>query len=239
MKKSIFILALFFIITSNAQKLKEIKGNQKIVTITRTTSEYDKIIIAGSFDLKLVSGTEGTITLEGDENLLEYIKTDVRNGSLNIAFDKTTNIQYNYKSSIEISIPIEQIDELVFSGSGNVNATEIIVSDNFKSTITGSGNVSFVTSAKILKITKAGSGNLTIKGKATQLEVSASGSGNINLFDLTTQNAVASQTGSGNINLNCIEKLDATTAGSGSIQYKGNPKKINKNSSGSGGIFGN
>lgn len=239
MKKTIFIIALLFVITSNAQKTKKIKGNEKIVTTTRTTSEYDKIIVAGSFDVKLVSGTEGNITVKGDENLLEYIKTDSSNGSLYIGFDKTANIQFNYKSSIEVTVPIEKIDELNFSGSGNLSTTEIIVSNDFKSTISGSGNVSFVTSTNNLKVLKAGSGNLIIKGKANNLEITASGSGNANLFDLTSQNAVSTQTGSGNINLNCTENLDATTAGSGSIQYKGNPKKIHKNSTGSGGVSGN
>lgn len=240
MRKTIFIFALLCIAISNAQKFKKIKGNQKIVTITRTTAQYDKIVVAGSFDVKLVSGKEGIITIKGDENLLEYIKTEVsNNGTLTIGVDKKTNLQFDYNSSLEITVPIEKIDELIFSGSGNVSASEIIVTDNFQSTITGSGNVNFVTSTTNLKVTKSGSGNLTIKGKTTNLEVTASGSGNANLSDLTTQNTVATQSGSGSIALNCQEKLDATTVGSGSIQYKGNPKKVNKNSTGSGGISGN
>lgn len=42
MKKSILIFALLSLTISNAQKFKKIKGNQKIISIARTTTSYEK-----------------------------------------------------------------------------------------------------------------------------------------------------------------------------------------------------
>lgn len=69
MKKSILILALLCLTISNAQKLKKIKGNQKNISISRTTTSYEKISVSGSFNVKLISGKEGNISIKGDENL--------------------------------------------------------------------------------------------------------------------------------------------------------------------------
>lgn len=239
MKKSILLLTLLCFTISNAQKFKKIKGNEKIVTITRTTTQYEKISAAGSFDVKLISGKEGNIAIKGDENLLEYIKTEVKDGTLLVYFEKGKNIQLNYNSTIEITIPFEKISKLNFTGSGNLSSSDSINSENLDFTVAGSVNIKFESVSTNLKISKSGSGNLSVKGKTTNLEVNNAGSGNASLSDLTSENAVANQSGSGSVNLFCTKNLQAKSVGSGNIQYKGSPEKVDKNTVGSGSITGN
>ena len=72
MKKSIQLVvfsALFFTTIANAQWSK-IKGNGKVVTEKRTTAGYDEINVSGFFDVVLVSGSEGAISIQGEENIL-------------------------------------------------------------------------------------------------------------------------------------------------------------------------
>ena len=154
MKKSILLLALCCFTISNAQKYKKIKGNEKITTIFRTTSEYDKIKVSGSFDFKLIAGKEGNISIKGDENLLQYIKTEVKNNTLTVVFEKGINIQYNYSSTLEVTIPIEKISEITFAGSGNVSTSDPINSDELIVEVTGSGNAKLITNSNNLKINK-------------------------------------------------------------------------------------
>lgn len=236
MKNSLLALALFCITICSAQNLTKIKGNEKIITVTRTTASYNKILIAGSFDVKLISGAAGTIVIKGDENLIDYIITEVKNNKLSLSIKKGTNLQYNYNSSIEVTVPFDKIDELTFVGSGNVSNTDSINSENFDFVMSGSGNVKFETTTNNLKISKSGSGNLHVKGKAINSTVNNTGSGNANLNDLEAENVTATQSGSGSIKVFCTKSLTATTAGSGNIKYKGSPSKISKNSAGSGSV---
>ena len=60
------------------------KGNGDTTTVTRNVGDYEGIKCAGFMDFKLVQGNEGKITLEGESNLLEFIVTEVKNGSLTI-----------------------------------------------------------------------------------------------------------------------------------------------------------
>ena len=81
MKKSIQLLvcSAFFLTTiAHAQWSNErIKGNGKVVTSTRSTTNYDEIKVMGSFDVDLVSGKEGAIVVKAEENLQPYIKIEL------------------------------------------------------------------------------------------------------------------------------------------------------------------
>lgn len=85
MKKFIALgFALSVVAVTNAQWGKRIRGNGNIVTVERSVGEYDVVAVAGWFDVELVDGKEGKLTLKGEENLLDYIKTGVKDGKLTI-----------------------------------------------------------------------------------------------------------------------------------------------------------
>lgn len=236
MKQSILLLALFCFTISNAQKSKKITASGVNKTITKTTAEYDKIKVETSFSVKLVEGKEGNIKIEGDENIIQYIKAEVSNNILTVAFEKDIYVKYNNASNIQITIPFKKIDGFTFSGSGSLSTSDVINSDTLDVDISGSGSVVFETSAKNVTITKSGSGSLTAKGKATNLKITATGSGNINAGQLVSEKAIADKSGSGNLKINCTKNLTIKNSGSGSVSYTGKPKKVDESSTGSGKI---
>ena len=63
-----------------------------------------------------------------------------------------------------------------------------------------------------------------------------SGSGDIRAYDLQADFVDAQVSGSADIRVTANEMLKARVSGSGDISYKGNPKKIDTKSSGSGDI---
>ena len=132
--KKILTLALAICIVgiTNAQ-WKRVKGNGNTVTIDRSVGEYDKVALAGWFDVELVDGSEGQLTLTGESNLLEYIKTEVKDGKLTIKQKKGVNLKpSNWNEGITIIVPVEQIDAVSLSGSGDIVGKTVLKSDNFK-----------------------------------------------------------------------------------------------------------
>jgi hypothetical protein len=237
MKKIAFTLALLCITFTQAQNWKKEKikesGIQK--TITRATSTYDEISAGGSFNVKLVSGKEGNITINGDENIISHIVTEVENNKLIVRFEKNKN--YSYRSKIVITIPFEEISVVSFAGSGEIETKNTINATNLNIVLTGSGEGNFDVNTENLKTTLSGSGDLEISGKTTELEGKLTGSGNLNCSKLIAQNAETSVTGSGDLNVNCTNSLVAKVAGSGSIKYKKKPQTIDKAIAGSGEII--
>src|SRR5680860_737266 len=79
-KATTIVLATLCITASCAQK--KIKGSGNVVTIERMTSDYDGISVSGFYDVELVEGTEGKLTLKGEDNILDNIETEVKSGNV-------------------------------------------------------------------------------------------------------------------------------------------------------------
>ncbi len=220
-----------------AQWGKKIKGNGNIITENRNTGPYDAIFISGSFDVELVDGKEGELTLKGEENLLEYIVTEIRDGKLVVKVEKGINLSpSSWKKGIFITIPVESVDAVTLSGSGDIVGKKTITTDNFKTDISGSGDISLSVSAISVKASISGSGDITLAGKTEDFEVRVSGSGDVNAYELSAKNVTANVSGSADIEVTATETIQARVSGSGDISYRGNPKKIDTKTSGSGDI---
>lgn len=235
--------AILFIIAAltfgAVQAQKEIKGNGTMKSITRTTSDYEGIKCAGSFDYVLVSGAEGKITIEGEENLLEFIVTEVKDGYLIVKNKDRINLNSSNNKTIKIIIPFKEINEVSFAGSGDLWSQDKITVNDFKSSLAGSGSMVLHVETTSTNSSLAGSGKMTLKGTTNDLDVSVSGSGKFHGFDLQANNTVISVAGSGDAELFCNGKLKARVAGSGDIKYKGNPKTEETKVAGSGSIESN
>jgi hypothetical protein len=235
MIKIVLLIAFMSISTTNAQWNKEkIKENGVQTTITRTTESYDEISASGSFNVELVAGKEGTITISGDENIINHIVTEVNGSKLKIGFEKNKN--YSYHSDIVITVPFEEISAVSFTGSGEITTKDTVKSADFEIKLTGSGDGDFSVDTKNLIASVAGSGDLKITGTTEELEAKVAGSGELNCYKLTAQNADVSVSGSGDLKVNCTNKLKASVAGSGNIHYKSKPASIDSKVTGSGDI---
>mgnify|MGYP001942580515 FL=1 len=221
----------------NAQswwKSKKVRGNGNMKTEVRNTSDYDAVSSAGNFDVKLVPGKEGKITLNGEENLMKYVITEVKNGKLSIKVKKNTNIRITKK--FVITVPYKAIEKVALAGSGDITNSGTIKSEDFKVALAGSGDIRLTLSTSNVKTSIAGSGNVNLSGKSDHLACSIAGSGDINAYGLSTKSTSVSVAGSGNVKTTVSESIKARVAGSGTIYYKGNPDKIDSKSNGSGKI---
>ncbi|HLV39046.1 head GIN domain-containing protein [Xanthomarina sp.] len=233
MKKLILIAAVLLSSYGYAQK---INGNGNIKTLTRTTGDYDGIECSGSFNYILVSGTEGTITLEGEENLLEYIITEVKGNNLIIKQKNKVNLRPSKGETIKITIPFKDITNVSLAGSGDLRNKNVISASNFEVSLAGSGNVTLNIEAENVKSSLSGSGDLTLTGSTNNLEVSVSGSGDFDASKLESNHTDVSLTGSGDADVVSKLSLKARVSGSGDIEYKGNPEQKDTKVTGSGSI---
>ncbi|TVZ59859.1 putative autotransporter adhesin-like protein [Flavobacteriaceae bacterium MAR_2010_105] len=240
MKTSILsIAALLFITTGYAQFWENgetVKGNGKVTTVTRTTGDYEGISCAGSFDYILVAGNEGNITIEGEENLLKYVVTEVKNNKLHVKTEKNYNLKPSGNRTIKITIPFKDISSVGLAGDGKLTNKDKIVANDFKVSLAGSGDIVLDIEVTSVKASIAGSGDLTLKGRANDLDANVAGSGDFHGFNLQANNTDVSVAGSGDAEVVSNVSLKARVAGSGDVKYKGNPKTEDTKVAGSGRI---
>lgn len=237
--KQLLVLTFVLAITTTHAQFwgsKTIKGNGNVTTISRTTSDYEGVRCAGSLDFKLVEGTEGKITITGESNLLEYIITEVKNGSLIVKIEDGKSLKQSNNKTILVTIPYKDIESVSLSGSGDVWNDGTINASSFSASVAGSGDVILNINSTNTNASVSGSGDLTLKGRTTNLKASVAGSGDFSGYGLTTVNVDASVAGSGDIEVNCTGELKARVAGSGDIEYRGKPTKEDTKVVGSGSI---
>jgi len=237
MKKIIQLVACgAFLIGLTAKAQGKINGNGHVVTQTRTTSEYDAIKISGFFDVDLVAGKEGKITIKGEENILSAIIVEVADNALKIHAKKGINLRPGIGKKVEITIPFEKIAELSLSGSGDITSRSPIKNDKFSANLSGSGDIDLDVITNSFDFNLSGSGDIKLKGNSDTLVIKLSGSGDIEAANLKSKNANITVSGSGDVKINCNENLTARVSGSGDIKYTGNPEKRDVKVSGSGSI---
>ncbi|RKR06451.1 putative autotransporter adhesin-like protein [Maribacter vaceletii] len=237
--KKIAILSLSILMCSSciAQWGKKIKGNGNVTTINRTTTDYDAVSVSGWFDVELVDGTEGEISIKGEENLLEYIITKVKDNKLVIKVEKGVNLKpSSWNDGIVITVPVESISSVALSGSGDIVGKKTIKTSNFETAMSGSGDITLDIDSNNINASMSGSGDINLSGATTNFDATISGSGDIKAFDLIADNVDATISGSADIKVTAKQKLKARVSGSGDINYKGNPTKIDTKVSGSGDI---
>ena len=236
-KLSPLLLTGLITLSCSAQWGKTIKGNGNNVTIERSTGDYDRIAVSGWFDVDLVSGNEGEITLQGEENLLEYIITEVKDGKLVIKTEKGVNLKSSsWKSEIRITVPVQSISSVSMSGSGDIVGKTKIKSDKFSTAMSGSGDITLDIESNSLSASMSGSGDITLSGTTKDFDATISGSGDIEAYNLEADNVSATVSGSADIQVTAKKSIKARVSGSGDISYRGNPEKVDTKTSGSGDI---
>ena len=230
-------LVLIFTVSCTAQWGKRVKGNGNVVTIERSVGDYEGIGVSGWFDVELVDGNEGELTLKGEENLLEHIVTEVKNGKLSIKVEKGYNLRpSSWKEGIHITVPVESIDKVALSGSGDIVGKTTLKADDFKTAMSGSGDITLDLDVNSLTASMSGSGDITLSGSTENFDATISGSGDIKAYDLEADNVDATVSGSADIKVTAKKMLKARVSGSGDISYRGNPEKVDTKTSGSGDI---
>ena len=226
----LFILTISFG-TSYAQK---VKGNGKTISETRNVGSFDGVGVAGSFDVFLVAGDEGKLDIKVEENLAQYLITEVKNGDLNIKWKNGVNIRTTSKTTI--TVHFKSINSLAMAGSGDIVGKDKIKGNSLDVAVAGSGDIEVDIDVEQLETAISGSGDIELSGTATEFEAAVSGSGGIDAYDLKVEKAELKISGSGSIGVTVEKEIVARISGSGNIKYKGQPRIEDIKVSGSGNV---
>ena len=240
MKNIILTLALLVSVsTVSAQNWgsKKTKGNGSIVTENRSGDQFNKLKVSGDFRVVLTSDRTKELSIKTDENLMYYIITEVKDGSLLIKMKKNYHLKPSNHKAIAVQVPLNFLREIALSGSGSIRSEEQIKTDQLIMKMSGSGKIIVGLTADDIEAVLSGSGRIELYGSSSNFEAALSSSGSVKAKELKTEEGEFTVSGSGRIETNVTEKIIAKISGSGSIRYIGSPNLSRKTKvSGSGSI---
>jgi len=208
-----------------------IEGNGKIAKREMSMPEINSVNLSISADVILVDDSTGTVTIEGESNLIEVIVLERNGKTLTIKSDNCLSSN----KSITIYVPIQVVASLQVNGSGNFKSEDKLAATDLELGINGSGNIDIEVDAGNVSSEINGSGDIILKGASKSHKIEVNGSGNIEAENFPTGDIRILINGSGDCKVMATTALALKIRGSGSVYYSGNPD-ISSDIKGSGSV---
>ena len=185
---------------------------------------FDRIEVAGPYDVKVVTGGKGGISASGNRKLLDETDVVVEGGVLKI-MPKKKGMRWGWSSHGDATFTVNAaaLKGAAIAGSGGIAVDK--VAGDFEGEVAGSGDLRLasVAGGKI-SLAIAGSGDVQAAGKADSVDISIAGSGGVDAKGLASRTASVSIAGSGSVSAQASDTADVSIMGSGDVDLTGGAK---------------
>jgi len=211
------------------------RGSGNVVTETRPVSNFRAIEIDYPAEVLVKQGSQESLEIEAEDNLLPNLKTEVKNGTLEIFYKRENGKRVHPTKTVKITIVVKDLTDVAFTSAGELTVDQL-KTDKLDVSLSGAGNVALDdVQVKTLEVSLSGAGSLNASGTADDLDLSISGFGDFSGADLHGKVARVHISGAGSATVWVDEDLTAGISGAGSISYYGTAD-VTKQISGVGGV---
>lgn len=185
-----------------------IEGSGLSKTEKRDVAEFSSIEVEGVFQVEVTLQKDFDVQVEADDNLLEFIKTEVDGQTLKIETTKRLNL----KNPLIVRISAPNIVGVGTSGVAQVTLTNI---NNDQ-----------------LEIDSSGASRIKADGVTKSLIIDLSGASQFEADGLRSETARVEASGASRADIFVSNDLTAEVSGASKVYYSGNPKDLTKKTSG-------
>lgn len=240
MKKNIIVCCLVLCVAAAVSMsgciplgVRVIKGSGSIVTRDFDVSGFNAVDLSGIGTIHITQGQKESLSVTGDDNIIENLSVEVRGSTLTIG-QKRPTFSLVPTGDVRFDLEVKDINRIILSGAGSVKGSQIEVKD-LEIDSSGLGNIELDVYGDSLKTNIAGAARFEVTGEVRAQEVIISGLGTYQAKGLISQDCKITISGSGNAEVHVLQELDIQISGLGSVEYMGSPS-VRQNVSGGGSI---
>jgi len=201
-KRKVYLLLALIVFSAGCHfqlHNSKIKGSGVRLKQNREVAPFTSIAMEGAFAVDIVCQKQQSVEVEGDDNLLATITTEVSNNVLHIS----SNRSYSVNDAIQITIAVPNLDGVSTAGAGKLD-------------ISGIKNEKF-------EIDTNGATTIKVAGETKVLDIDTSGAGRIDAHKLRAARGVVEAKGVARVDVNVSEQLSVTVSGASHVTYQGDP----------------
>lgn len=228
-------LLIFLLTAFTIQSYGQIIINDKNAEV-RNVGVFSAIKVSGGIDVFLSQSDGYALAVSASEDkYLDNIKTEIKNGVLNISFDGGS-LRYNNNRRLRAYVSFKTIEGLEASG-----ACDFIINGTFKATslrlkLSGACDIKGTVDINNMQLNLSGASTVKINGTVENLKIDAGGASDVKNYDLVVDNCEADLSGASDVKVTINKSLSAKASGASSLFYKGNPERKDISSSGASNI---
>ncbi|MDP3498722.1 MAG: head GIN domain-containing protein [Myxococcales bacterium] len=206
-----------------------VAGSGVTATQSRPTADFTSVSAADGVRLEISRGPT-SLTIEGDDNLLPLIKTEVVDGRLIIR--KTTRESLRATRPIVLRLTTPSLSRLEASGGTDVQLADA-AAPRFSADL--SGGVDFeATGLELESFELHASGGVDVKaeGIAKAAQLTVSGGADVDARKLQVTHMAVDASGGCDLQLTALESIAGEASGGGSMEVHGHPANARVQTSG-------
>jgi hypothetical protein len=176
----------------------------------RDVPPFHEVQIAGTLRTEIVRDNSHSVTVTGDDNLVEHVQTEVSEGVLTIH----TASRLRPRAGLNVHVSAPELDAVATSGTTKTSVTGI--------------------ETNRFRLDTSGVAKTILSGRCRDATMALSGAGKLDARDFDCDNVEIAVSGSGKATVCATSSLAVRISGAGKIECYGNPDTVTKDISGAG-----
>lgn len=238
MKTTIKLFALFLFIGSTSCNLNAnfgngIDGSGNVITEKRNINqEFTKITASTGVNVIVEQGSPTEVEVETDDNLIEYVVTEVENGTLKVKIEGNINLM----TTINVRVKTKSISNLESSSGSSITSKNILNGTSIALKSSSGSEIDVELEYENVNCESTSGSDLKVSGKTLRLETKSSSGSEINASNLAANEVYAQSTSGSTTTVKPIVKLSAKASSGSSIDYVQEPKNVSKEETSGGSV---
>lgn len=236
------LAALALLAAAPACTFEVIEGSGRSISEVRDVPAFRAIVNASLLDVELSVGEEQRVEITCDDNLLDYLRTEVEDGELRL-YQPTVVDEPNHFVELEphsdcvAVVAAPRVTAVRNAGSGRVESEGALDAlAEVESTGSGPSRLAGIDVTR-LEVRVTGSGDVSLAGSVGLLEIESTGSGRTLASALAAHDATVQLSGSGDVEIAASGDVDIEISGSGDVYVDGRPDSCRVSTPGSGHVI--
>ncbi|WP_299680702.1 head GIN domain-containing protein [uncultured Dokdonia sp.] len=204
----------------------QVRGNGNVQTENfNITQDFDGVTAGNGWDVYLEKGSEVSVIVEADENLIELADIYVKGSTLKIYSEN--NISSATSKKVFVTY-VGNLQSISANSGADIVTKEVLKGEDLSLNVSSGGSIKAEAIVRNIDTDVSSGGSIRLAGSSEKLDADVSSGGVINAKELRAKYANASASSGGNIDIRVTDKLRARASSGGDIDYWGNPKEVDK-----------
>ena len=128
---------------------------------TRAVPSFTGISASSVFNITVTKGSTESLTIEADDEVMQFVRSEVKNGVLNLYLDSKNKVK-NIKN-LKATVVMKNLDKVILSGTCKLTSNDLFTPDKFKAECSGVSNMEVNINTGQLSLEASGTSKIRIK----------------------------------------------------------------------------
>ena len=233
--KSLIILILVAVVGINTTAFAGTSDK----TEKRNVKNFNGIKVSTGIDLYITMGNAEEVKIVADDDIIDDIVTEVKDGTLHIYLEKNNWFNWGrFNETRKAYVTVTQLGLIDASSGSDVRSENTLKGDELDIEASSGSDIYLDLIYKNVSLKTSSGSDAKITGKAKYFSASASSGSDIVARDFETEKCQVKASSGSDATVNVSDELVAKASSGADIRYYGNPRSKDTNESSGGDISG-